>query len=69
MLSEITNIGFRLVGLDFGFVCDEPLWHRLICNRFGTQFIISGTSSTQHIPAGMHKTYYIIPVRMQHIIF
>ena len=60
MLSEITHNGFKLVVLDFGFVCDELVQHILRSYRFSTKSILVSAFSIDYILAGTYLIYYII---------
>ena len=55
MLSDITQNSLELVFLDFGFVSDELVRHRLRYDRFGTKSILAGTPVTDYILYGTYK--------------
>lgn len=60
MLSDITQNGLELVVLDFWFVSDELVRHRLRYDRFGTKSILASTSVTDYILYGTYRTNYIL---------
>ena len=60
LLSEITQNGLKLVVLDFGFLCDELVQHRLRSDPFVTQCIFASFFVADYILAGTYGTNYIL---------
>ena len=59
-MSDITQTSLKLVVLDFRFMCDDMVQHRLNYDWFGTQSILASTFGTVYILAGMYGTYYTL---------
>ena len=69
VLSKITQTGLKLLVLDFRFVRDELVWHRLHYHQFSTQYILGNTFGTDYIPVCLQGKYLSYLVQTENIIF